>query len=145
MNCKLFLAIAPITNDGNIYWAKKFHFWDIVLQLWCNNETKIASRKKVPIRFPILRNNIARCGMKRYALESQRPHLFNASKTSFKLALETSMQAHPCRKCFSTFPDPEKRLNRNGKRTFWKAASNRMFSVHESVLRFRDAILRPAE
>ena len=60
INWKPFLAIVPITNDGNIYFGKDiFHFRDISLQFWYNNGSKHASPKWVPIRSPILRRNIA--------------------------------------------------------------------------------------
>ena len=89
-----------------------------------------------------LGRNITSWKTKRYALNSQRSQLFNASKTSFQLALEAHIKVHLCRDCFNNFPGPEKCLKRNGKRIFSKAVSNRMFSGHENVLQFRDAILR---
>ena len=101
--------------------------------------------EKAPIRFAILRNNIASCGVQRYALNSQRSQPFNASKSSFQLALEACIKANLCGKFLlflNNFPGPEKSLKRNAKRIFSKAVSNRMFSGHESVWRFRDAILR---
>ena len=60
INC--ILAFVPITNVGNIYWGKKFHFWDTVSQCWCNNAPKNASLEQVVMRSPILRHNIANCG-----------------------------------------------------------------------------------
>ena len=97
INWKHILAFVPITfNDGTIYlnFGKKMYFSDTDLQYWYNNGSKIAPPKSVPSRCPILLNNIANCGMKRYALESQRYQLFNASKISSQLALEASIKAH---------------------------------------------------
>ena len=63
---------------------------------------------------------------------------------SSQLALEASVEANLCGGVFRDFPDQEKCLKRNGKRIFRKAVPNYAFLGHESVLRFRDAILRIA-
>ena len=128
INWKQVLAFVPITNDGNIYFGKNIYFWDTNFQYWHNNGSKNASPKWVPIQYAILQSNIANCGMKRYALESQRFQLSNASKMSFQLVLEASVEAHLCRKVFNNFPDTEKWLKRSRTCVFRKAVSNRMFS-----------------
>ena len=110
--------------------------------LFCNFMTKYFIPKKAPIRLAPLWRNITTCGTKRYALNSQRSQLFNASKISFQLALKARIKVYLCRKFSNNFPGPEKCLKRNGKRIFGKAVSSRVFSGHESVSRFRDAILR---
>ena len=138
INGKHILAIVPIISDGNIFGTKNVYFCTTFLQIYA----KIFYIEKGPIRLAPLRRNIASCGLKRYALNSQRSQLFNASKISPQLALEAHIKVHLCRDCFNNFPGPEKCLKRNGKRTFSKAVSNHVFSGHENVLRFRDAILR---
>ena len=118
------LVIVPILNDGNIYGTMNVNFWDTLLQFF----TKIFDTKKAPIRLIPLRRNITSWKTKRYALNSQRSQLFNASKISFQLALEAFIWINLCKRYFNNFPDPEKCLKRNGKRIFSKAVSNRVFS-----------------
>ena len=128
INWKQVLAFVPITNDGNIYFGKGIYFWYINFQYWCNNGSKNASPKWDPIQYPILQRNIANCGMKQYASESQRSQLSNASKMRSQLALEASVEAHLRMKILNNFPDPEKCLKRSRTCIFRKAVSNRMFS-----------------
>ena len=85
--------------------------------------------KKAMIRLAPLWRNITICGTKRYALDSQRSQLFNASKFSFQLALEARIKAYLYRKFSNNFPGPEKCLKRNGECILRKAVSDRMFSV----------------
>ena len=96
--------------------------------LFCNFMTKYLIPKKAPIRLAPLWRNITTCGTKRYALNSQRSQLFNASKMNSQLALEACIKANLCKDCFNNFPDPEKCLKRNGKRIFRKAAPHRILS-----------------
>jgi len=133
-----FLAFVPIINDGNIFGTNNVCFCTTFLQIYA----KIFYTEKGPIRLAPLRRNITSCGLERYALNSQRSQLFNAPKISSQLALEAHIKVNLCRDYLNNFPGPEKSLKRNGKRIFRKAVSNHVFSGHENVLRFRDAILR---
>ena len=96
--------------------------------LFCNFGTIMKLQLKVPIRSAPLWRNIANWATKRYASNSQRSQLFNASKISSQLALEALIKAHLCRKILNNFPHPENCLKRNEKRNFSMAFSNRMLS-----------------
>ena len=85
---------------------------------FCTFMPKYFIPKKAMIRLAPLWRNITSCGTKRYALNSQRSQLFNASKISFQLALEACIKANLYRKFLNNFPDPEKCLKRNAKTHF---------------------------
>ena len=108
------LAFAPIINDGTIIGTKDVCFCATFLQIYA----KIFYTEKGPIRLAPLRRNITSCGLERYALNSQRSQLFNASKISFQLALDAFIWINLCKRNFNNFSDPKKCIKRNRKRIF---------------------------
>ena len=70
---------------------------------FCNFLPKYLVPKKAPIRLIPLRPNITSWKTKRYALNSQRSQLFNASKISSQLALEAFIWINLCKKKLTNF------------------------------------------
>ena len=135
-----YFGVCAYNKWWHHYWDQECLFLHNVFANLCQN----ILYRKGPHPFGPVATQYCELRVEPYALNSQRSQLFNASKISFQLALEAHIKVHLWRDCFNNFPGPEKCLKRNGKRILRKAVSSRVFSGNESVLRFRDAILRIA-
>ena len=135
-----YFGVCAYNKWWHHYWDQECLFLHNVFANLCQN----ILYRKGPHPFGPVATQYYELRVEPYALNSQRSQLFNASKISSQLALEAHIKVNLCRDYLNNFPGPEKCLKRNGKHIFRKAVSNLMFRVHESVSRFRDAILRIA-